>query len=514
MHPTLIAQSTPEKTALIWAPTGARLSFGELESRSNQGAQLFRKLGLQIGDSVAFFTGNHPRFFELCFAAHRAGLYFTPIPSKLTAGEAEYILKDCGAKALVASMAMSNVASEIAERLPQLHRFMLDGAIGGYESYEAAAATMPASRIADETTGQDMLYSSGTTGRPKGVRIPLSGAPIEQLHPGVVMLQKLFKFGPETVLISPAPFYHAAPLRFMLSAQRLGGTVVAGARFDAEETLAGIAKYQANAGQFVPSMFVKMLKLPEEARNRHDVSCMKTAIHGAAPCPIEVKRRMIEWWGPVLYEYYAGTERNGFCFVDSKTWLTHPGTVGRAIQGTLHICDEDGNDLPVGAEGTVYFESPDKFEYHNDDEKTVQSRNPLHPNWTTLGDVGKLDADGYLYLTDRRAFMIITGGVNVYPQETENLLVNHPRVADVAVIGVPSEVFGEEVKAIVQPMDWKDATPAFAAELIQFARANLAPEKCPKSVDFEPELPREQTGKLMKRLLRDRYWSERESKLV
>jgi long-chain acyl-CoA synthetase len=514
MHPTLVAQSTPDKPALVWASTGETISFRELEARSNQGAQLFRALGLNVADNVAIFLENHPRYFELCWAAQRAGLYYTCIPSKLTAGEAEYILRDCGAKVLIAGASLAAQAGELARRLPELRRYMVGGTIEGTESWEDATAKMPASRIADETAGYDMLYSSGTTGRPKGVRIALTGMPIEAPHPGVVMLQKLFKFGPETIYLSTAPFYHAAPLRFMLSVQRLGGTVVAMEHFDPEATLETIARHGANAGTFVPTMFVRLLKLPPETRAKYDVTSMKTAIHGAAPCPVEVKRKMIEWWGPVLYEYYAATEGNGFCFSDSADWLAHPGTVGRAIMGKVHICDDRGNELPPGEEGLVYFGGETKFEYHNDREKTAQSRHPVHAEWSTMGDVGRLDEEGFLYLTDRRAFMIISGGVNVYPQETENLLIAHPKVADVAVIGVPSEDLGEEVKAVVQPVDWADATPAFAKELIAFARAHLAPQKCPKSIDFEPELPRHATGKLYKRLIRDRYWGKRDSKIV
>jgi len=514
MHPVLVAQATPEKIALVWAPTGETLSYGELEARSNQGAQLFRALGLKAGDGVAIFMENHPRYFELCWAAQRAGLYFTCIPSRLTAGEAEYILRDCGARVLIAGASLGGVAGELARRLPQIRRFMVGGAIEGYDSYEDAARAMPTARITDETAGADMLYSSGTTGRPKGVRMPLSGLPIEAPHPGVVMLKMLFGFGPQTIYLSPAPFYHAAPLRFMLSVQRLGGTVVAMDHFDAEKTLAVLERHRANAGQFVPTMFVRMLKLPQEVREKYDLSSMKVAIHASAPCPVEVKRKVIDWWGPVLYEYYAGTEGNGFCFVDSKAWLAHPGTVGRALMGEIHICDERGDEVAVGEEGTVYFGGETKFEYHNDAQKTAQSRHPRNAAWSTLGDVGKLDGEGYLYLTDRRAFMIISGGVNVYPQETENLLISHPKVADVAVIGVPSEEFGEEVKAIVQPVNWADATGALAAELIAYARAHLAPVKCPKSVDFEQELPRHPTGKLYKRLIRDRYWGKRDSKIV
>jgi acyl-CoA synthetase (AMP-forming)/AMP-acid ligase II len=373
---------------------------------------------------------------------------------------------------------------------------------------------MPVTPIADEVGGADMLYSSGTTGRPKGVRVPLQGNLIDAPNALVMLTQGLFGFNRDSIYLSPAPLYHAAPLRYSMTVHRLGGTVVVMEHFDAEEALRNIETYKASASQWVPTMFVRMLKLPDAVRLKYDVSSMKSAVHAAAPCPIEVKRKMIEWWGPVIHEYYAGTEGNGFCYVGSPDWLAHPGTVGKSLLGPVHICGEHGEELPVGEEGTIYFESESQFEYHNDTKKTAESRHPEHANWSTLGDVGKLDADGFLYLTDRKAFMIISGGVNIYPQEAENLLINHPKVADVAVIGVPNEDFGEEVKAVVQPADWADAGPALADELMAYTRANLSAIKCPRSIDFDRELPRHPTGKLYKRLIRDRYWDKRDSKIV
>jgi acyl-CoA synthetase (AMP-forming)/AMP-acid ligase II len=299
-----------------------------------------------------------------------------------------------------------------------------------------------------------------------------------------------------------------------MTVNRMGGTVVVMEHFDAERALEFIETYKASGSQWVPTMFVRMLKLPEDVRLKYDVSSMKSAIHAAAPCPIDVKRKMIEWWGPVLHEYYAGTEGNGFCYVNSIDWLKHPGTVGRALVGEVHICGEDGAEVATGEEGVIYFAGAAEFEYHNDKKKTAESRHPANPGWSTLGDVGKLDADGFLYLTDRKAFMIISGGVNIYPQEAENILVSHPKVADVAVIGVPNEDFGEEVKAVVQPANWSDAGPALAEELIAYCRERLSPIKCPRTIDFDRELPRHPTGKLYKRLVRDRYWGKRESRIV
>jgi long-chain acyl-CoA synthetase len=514
MHPSVVAQKTPDKPVIIMAGSGEKLTYGQLDAGSNQGAQLFRELGLKAGDGIAIFMENNVRYLEVCWAAQRAGLYFTCISSRLTTGEVEYIVKDCGAKVFIAGHSLAKVAVEVAPLIPQAKLFMLGGASGPYRSYEDATATMPATPIADETAGAAMLYSSGTTGRPKGVRQPLSGLAIDAPSPLIGLVTMLYGINEDSIYLTPAPLYHAAPLHYSMTAQRLGATVVVMEHFDAEAALRTIEKYKVTASQWVPTMFVRMLKMPPADRLKYDVSSLKSAIHAAAPCPIEVKRKMIEWWGPVLHEYYAGTEGNGMCYVASEEWLKRPGTVGKSLLSPLHICDDEGNEVSVGEEGTIYFASAAEFTYHNDPKKTAESRHPLHPEWSTLGDVGKLDDEGYLYLTDRKAFMIISGGVNIYPQEAENLLINHPKVADVAVIGVPNEEFGEEVKAVVQPLAWSDATPQFAEELVAWCRERLSPIKCPRSIDFDPELPRHPTGKLYKRLIRDRYWGNRESRIV
>ncbi len=511
-HPTVHARTTPDKLAFVMASTGEGLTYAQLEARSNQGAQLFRSLGLRTGDVIAVFMENNVHFLPLCWAAQRAGLYYTCISSRLTAGEVEYIVKDSGAKLLFSSKALETVAKDLPERLPGVGLYMFGGALPGWRPAEAALDAQAPSSIADEASGADMLYSSGTTGRPKGVKAPLSGLAIEDGGPLLGMTKLLFGFGDDMVYLSPAPLYHAAPLRYCMTVGRYGGTVVVMEHFDPEQALALIERHKVTHSQWVPTMFVRMLKMDEAARRRHDLSSHRAAIHAAAPCPVEVKRKMIEWWGPIIHEYYAGTEGNGFVYVNSADWLAHPGTVGRAILGTIHIVGEDGTDVPTGEEGVIYFEGGPAFEYHNAPEKTADSRNAK--GWSTLGDVGKLDAEGFLYLTDRKAFMIISGGVNVYPQEAENVLIGHPKVADVAVIGVPNEEFGEEVKAVVQPVDWADATDALAAELIAFCKDRLSPIKCPRSVDFEKELPRHPTGKLYKRLIRDRYWGKRDSRIV
>jgi long-chain acyl-CoA synthetase len=511
-HPFHHAARTPGKPAYVMARTGETVTYRQLEDRSNQGAQLFRALGLRRGDTIALMLENHARYFEICFAAQRSGLFFTAMSTRLSAEEAEYIVRDCGAKALIVSAGLAGQAAELARRNPEVRwRYVVGGALPGHASWEAAAGAQPVERIADESAGRDMLYSSGTTGRPKGVKCELLEEAIDAASTLTNVAQKLYGMGPDTVYLSPAPLYHAAPLRFNMSVLRFGGTSIVMEHFDAEEALALIEQHRVTHSQWVPTMFVRMLKLPPEVRGRYEHGSLKVAIHAAAPCPVQVKQEMIRWWGPVLYEYYAGTEGNGYVACNSPEWLAHPGTVGRALVGEIRILDDGGGPLPAGEAGTIYFANGPAFEYHNDAAKTAASRSPQ--GWSTLGDVGYVDGEGYLYLTDRKHFMIISGGVNIYPQEVENLLVTHPKVADVAVIGVPNDEYGEEVKAVVQPMDMKDAGPALAAELIAHCRAHLSHLKCPRSVDFDAALPRHPTGKLYKRLLRERYWAGREKRL-
>ena len=514
LHPYHYARTTPDKPAVIMAGTGQVQTYRELEDRSNQVAQLFRALGLNAGDHIALMLENHPRYFDICWGAQRCGLIYTAMSTRLTEGEVSTIVDDCGAKAVIASRAMAGAV----QHLPAACRgvatwLMLDGPIEGWTPLEPTVAAQPTARIADEIAGGDMLYSSGTTGRPKGVFVPPQELAIDAANAMTDIMGKLYGVNAESIYLSPAPLYHAAPLRFTMGVHRLGGTVVVMEHFDAEEYLRLVEHYKITHTQLVPTMFVRMLKLPDEARLRHDVSSLRCAIHAAAPCPVPVKEQMIAWWGPVLWEYYAGTEGNGITIVNSEQWLTHKGTVGRAVVGELRICDDEtGALLPPGQSGTVYFANGRPFEYHNDPAKTASSTHPQ--GWTTLGDVGYADAEGYLYLTDRKAYMIISGGVNIYPQEAENVLINHPKVADCAVLGVPNEEFGEEVKAVVQPRDMAEAGPELAQELIAYCREHLSHIKCPRSVDFEAELPRHPTGKLYKRLLKDRYWAGHTSKIL
>ena len=512
MHPATHAKTHPDRAAYIMAGTGETVTYRQLDDRSNQGAQLFRSLGLVTGDVIAILMDNSPRFFEIAWAAQRSGLYYACISSKLTSGEIDYIMKDCAAKLLVTSAGVGPVIDELPGLLPGVRLYMVGDARAPYESFEAARDKMPATPVADETAGRDMLYSSGTTGRPKGIKPPLTGGPIDE--PGGVanLAAGLFGFKPDSVYISPAPLYHAAPLRWCMAVHQLGGTVIVMEKFDPEAMLALIEKYKVDVGQFVPTHFVRMLKLPEEVRARYDVSSMRSAVHAAAPCPIPVKEQMLAWWGPVIHEYYAGSEGNGFCYVGPHDWLTHKGTVGKSIMGQAKIVGEDGEELAPRSEGTVYFAGGAPLTYHNAPDKIAENTNKQ--GWTTLGDVGWLDEEGFLYLTDRKSFMIISGGVNIYPQELENLLITHPKVADAAVVGAPHEEMGEQVAAVIQPMDWAEAGDALKDELMAFCRANLSHVKSPRILDFMQELPRHPTGKLYKRLIRDAYWGKEGSKIV
>ena len=505
MHPSIHAKTQPERPAIIMAGSGETISFAELDRRSNQVAQLLRSRGIKVGDTVALCMENHPWFFCLTWGFQRSGVHYVGISSRLTPPEIAYILEDSGAKILFGSAYLAQTLDEVAKLAPNVEQLRLD--TPGPLSAEDALAAMPDTPIADERAGVDMLYSSGTTGRPKGVKIPLPEDPaIDQANALVGLTMMAFGIKPDSVYLSPAPLYHAAPLRWSMTIQKLGGTVVVMEKFDPENALAAIEKYKITDSQFVPTHFVRMLKLPEDVRKKYDVSTLKCAIHAAAPCPVPVKQAMIEWWGPVIYEYYAGTEGNGFTFVTSQEWLAKPGTVGKALTGIIRVCDENGDEVPRGTEGQIFFEPTEgmvPFEYHNDPDKTRDARNKH--GWTSLGDVGYQDEDGYLFLTDRKSFMIISGGVNIYPQEIENLLVTHPKVMDAAVIGAPDPDMGEQVVAVIQPGDMADAGPAFEAELRDYLAAQLAKIKLPRLFEFRDQLPREANGKLYKRELRDEF---------
>lgn len=504
-HPSVTAETYPHKPAIIMGSSGEMVTYRELDERSNQGAQLFRSLGLKTGDHIGMMLENNRQFLEIAWAAQRAGLIFTPISTHLTRDETAYILDNCGAKLFIGSLALSAVAEEV---LPQAggvqHFYMVGGIRPGFESWEEAIDAQPDTPIDDQGNGVPMLYSSGTTGKPKGV----FARPADDswdAPPGVAQLiGAVFGFSDETVYLSPAPLYHAAPLHYCMGALYLGGTVVVMEKFDPEQALKLIEEHRVTHSQWVPIMFIRMLKLPQEVRQAYDVSSMQYAIHAAAPCPIEVKEKMIEWWGPVIMEYYSASEGIGFTMIDSPNWLTHKGSVGVALLGEVHIVDDDGNELPPGETGTVYFGGDHiAFEYYNEPDKTAQAYDGR--GWATCGDVGYVDEEGYLYLTDRKNFMIISGGVNIYPQEIENVLVSHDKIADVAVFGIPNEEFGEEVKAVVQPMNWADATDETAIEILEWLRERISHVKMPRSLDFHEKLPRMDNGKLYKRRLVEEY---------
>ena len=504
-YPGHFAATTPDKAAYVMAESGQIVTYAQLDDAANRLARVFFDAGLRPGDHVAFCLENHPSFLAIAWGAHYAGLYYTALSSRLTAEEASYIVNDCGARALIVSPHTGAMATGIAADIANVTlRLSVGGAVDGYESFEDAIAAADPTPLEVRVEGMDMLYSSGTTGRPKGVKVPVPGAPLGTPNTLFLLVAGLFGANADTVYLSPAPLYHAAPLRFCMAVQRAGGTVVVMERFEPRAFLRQIQERSVTFIQAVPTMFVRLLKMTDEERAEFDVSSLTHVVHAAAPCPVEVKQRMIQWWGPVIHEYYAGTEGNGFVYCNSEQWLAHPGTVGSSLLGPLHICGEDGEELPQGEAGTIYFESAGQFSYHNDPAKTASSYHPQ--GWSTLGDVGYLDPDGFLFLTDRKAYMIIRGGVNIYPQEAENVLTMHPKVADVAVFGVPDDDLGEEVKGVVQPADGIEATDELAAELIAYCHEHLAHVKCPRSIDFRDELPRHPTGKLYKRLLKDEYW--------
>ncbi len=501
----------PSQQAVVLAGTDEVLTFGELERDSIRLARWFAEQGLRRGDVVALVSDNRPAAMVVYWAARRSGLYLTAVNWHLAAAEAAYILGDCGARAVVVSAGIADIALAASSDLaPEVLRLSIAGRVPGFTPLDEAIAGVSDAPLEAQPKGTDMLYSSGTTGRPKGVKPALPEVDVDDPADTIaVVFGGTYGFGTDTVYLSPAPIYHAAPLRFCGMTTALGGTIVLMDRFDAEAALQAIDRYAVTHTQMVPTMFVRLLKLPDEVRAAADLSSLRVVVHAAAPCPADVKRAMIDWVGPILQEYYAGTEGSGITVIDSAGWLAKPGSVGRSIIGPVRICADDGTELPAGHDGTIFFESPGRedapFAYHGDPAKTLSSQHPEHANWTTLGDVGHLDEDGFLFLTDRKAFMIISGGVNIYPQETEDALALHPKVYDVAVIGVPDAEMGEAVKAVVVPAPGVDGGPELEAELLAFVRERLSHYKCPRSIDFVTELPRTPTGKLVKGRLRAQY---------
>ncbi|MBH0779265.1 AMP-binding protein [Nocardia bovistercoris] len=507
--PSLHAIDTPERVAIMMATSGETVTYTDLEDRSARFAGALRARGISAGGQIAILMENNRAYLEVAWAAQRSGLYYTAVNNHLRVGEVQYILDDCGAQAIVTSSATAEIVAGLdLSRIPV--RVCVAGDVDGFERYADLLAEHRRIEVEDEREGREMLYSSGTTGRPKGVRKPLPGT--EFGHPSAAPVQiangLLTQWESESVVfLSPAPLYHGAPLIFSMSLHRFGATVIVMERFDARQCLALIERHRVTHTQMVPTMFVRLLRLPRELRERHDLSSLVDIVHSAAPCAIPVKRAMIEWLGPIVNEYYSGTEDIGSTYITSKEWLAHPGSVGRPTQDCF-IVGEDGEILPSGQVGSIYFGGGRPFEYHNDPKKTASVAHHRHRDRRTFGDIGYLDDDGYLYLTDRQAHMIISGGVNIYPQEVEDVLATHPAVLDAAVIGVPDGEMGESVRAVVQPTD-RSAAEDTAAELIAYCRARLASYKCPRAVDFVDELPRDPSGKLFKRHLHEKYWAGR-----
>lgn len=500
------ARMNPDGVAYRMVPSGQVVTWKELEERSRRCAAALQAAGLKQGDGIAIFLENHVRYFEIIWAAFRVGLYYTTISRHLKADEVKYILQDCDAEAVFCSQqTLCDFEVDVLAALP-IRRIILDGAHPDFEGYESFLATVDHhAALLPTMPGMDFCYSSGTTGVPKGIKRPLADA--NKFFANKDDPRTQWKnFDSRSVYLSTAPFYHTAPVRWNMNVMKAGGSCVMMEKFEPMMALEAIERYGVTHSQWVPTMFIRLLRLSDDEKNRVDLSSMRFAIHAAAPCPASVKEQMIDWWGPIFYEYYSGTELVGRTSLDSHEWLTHKGSVGRVEFGQLHIVDEQGTEVPTGTPGVIYFSGGGRFEYHKDPEKTQKAYNDK--GWATYGDIGYVDRDGYLYLTDRLANTIVSGGVNIYPQEAENILATHPRVADVAVVGVPNEEFGEEVKAVVRLRDPADASDALAAELIAHCRSKISAIKCPRTVDFVTELPRTESGKLLKRMVKARYWPE------
>jgi acyl-CoA synthetase (AMP-forming)/AMP-acid ligase II len=497
-HVSRWAAVEPDKPAVIMVPSGARMTYRDVDEASNRLAHFLRAAGLATGDHFAILAENHLRYLEVATAGERAGLYYTPINSHLTVDEVAYILDNSHSRVLITTDRLRDIAVAAAAKAGCVER-VLD-----LDDDDDALAGLPSTPIADESLGSAMFYSSGTTGQPKGVKRALTGTPADADLPYETMFRVLYGCSENDVYLSPAPMYHTSPLGFCQMLLRLGATVVVLERWDAIEALRAIQDHGVTFAQFVPTMFVRMLKLPDDERRQFDLSSLRIAVHAAAPCPVPVKEQMLDWWGPIISEYYGGTEGNGITYLTAEEWLKHPGSVGKSLVGRIVIVDDDGNELPVGQVGGVYFADGPAFEYHEDAAKTAAAG--VGSGRSTIGDVGYVDDEGYLYLTDRKAHMIIAGGANIYPQEVENVLVVHPSVTDVAVFGIPDDDMGEQVKAVVQPAPGAVAGPELEAELIAYCRERLAHYKCPRSVDFTDQLPRLDTGKLYKQKLKAAYW--------
>ncbi len=501
MHPITHAATRPDHAAIIDAASGTTVTYGELEARANRLARWLRAQGVTRGTSVGLLLENRPLYLEILWATQRIGAMLVPVSTRLTAPEIAYILGDAECSLVLTSSAFADVTAQLAAIAPGLETVDVDSA-----AFRDGVNKHSPEMVEDPAPGQYMLYSSGTTGRPKGIKpAPPPSEDITAPNPlvGLATMGVGMPADGSMVYLSPAPLYHAAPLGWCSTAHRLGGTVVIMDKFTPEGALAAIERYGVTDSQWVPTHFVRMLRLPEEERARYDLSPHQRAIHAAAPCPVPIKEAMIEWWGPIIQEYYAGSEGIGMSLVKSEEWLAKPGTVGRMIYGKAHVCGPDGTELPPGETGLLFFENEVLPSYHKDPDKTADAMN--RQGWMTLGDIGHIDEDGFIFLTDRKSHMIISGGVNIYPQEIEDLLVSHPDVLDAAVIGVPDDDLGERVVAVVQPADMDQAGDAMEQALRDYLEPQLSRIKMPRQFDFRPDLPREANGKLYKRELRDEY---------
>jgi len=505
-----IATQTPDRVAVI-EPDGSVVSYAALAAMADQFGRGLQELGLAPGSTVAAMLPNGSEALALFFAAMQTGLYIVPVNWHLAAAEVAYILGDSEAGAFVAHERFADVAAAAADQagIGQGARFAV-GAVGGFAPLAELGAGGGTGRPQQRTAGAPMLYTSGTSGRPKGVRRALTGEDPDNVPATATWLFGVFGVKPFDghVHLCCSPLYHTAVLNFATISIQLGHPVVLMDRFDPQEVLTLIERHRVTHSHMVPTQFRRLLALPEPVRSRHDVSSLRAMIHAAAPCPPEVKRRMLDWWGPVVIEYYAATEGGGTA-ITAQEWLARPGSVGTPWPGSeVRILDDNGADLPTGEPGLVYLRmGTSTFDYHKDRDKTLASR---ARGMFTVGDIGYLDADGYLYLCDRKSDMIISGGVNIYPAEIEAELSCHPAVGDVAVFGIPHEEWGEEIKAVVQPVDGIAPSPELTAELLGFLGGRIAKFKLPRTIDYVTELPRDPNGKLYKRRLRDPYWAARD----
>lgn len=503
-YPGTHAAKDADKPAVIMAESGESISFGELHESACRIAQFLRSLGLAQGDSVAICLRNSVDYPIVHWAATYAGLNAVLLSFHLRSQEIAYILKDSDARVLIIDgNILDDIGAELHESCPDVQRFVVGEPRAGVPSLHKAAASFPAELFDNPIQGQDLLYSSGTTGVPKGIEPPDVGLPLGTGSALVTLQQEAYEADNTSVYLTPAPYYHAAPSGSVKAMLSLGATVVLMERFDSEGALRAIERYKVTHTQWVPTMFVRMLALPEDVRNNYDLSSLKVAVHAAAPCPVPLKQQMFDWWGPIIHEYYGSSEGAGLTYCGPQDWLDHPGTVGQALWGEVHVLDSDFNELPAGEVGGVYFAGSQPVTYRNDPEKSLAARSPQ--GWTTIGEVGYLDEDGYLFLTDRLSDMIISGGVNVYPREVENALLDHRAVSEAAVFGVPDDDLGESVRAAVVLVQGVEASAALEAELTGYLRERLAGPKRPRSIQFRADLPSLPTGKVLKRHLQEEY---------